>query len=96
MANKSKRKKKHAPQRTCVGCRSVEEKRTLTRVVRTPDGVLIDPHGKHHGRGAYIHQRRSCWEKAIAGRLAQALKTKLSEADTVQLTTYLETLPSET
>ena len=36
---------KHIPQRTCVGCREVQGKRQLVRVVRQADGhVRLDRH----------------------------------------------------
>jgi predicted RNA-binding protein YlxR (DUF448 family) len=76
------RAKKRAPQRTCVGCRGVLAKRTLLRLVRGPQGVVIDPTGKAHGRGAYLHNRRACWERALrGGALERALKATLAEAD---------------
>jgi predicted RNA-binding protein YlxR (DUF448 family) len=68
---------KHIPQRTCIGCREVEAKRTLMRIVRTPDGhVVADPTGKKAGRGAYLHKERECWEAALGARggLERALK----------------------
>jgi predicted RNA-binding protein YlxR (DUF448 family) len=68
---------KHIPQRTCVGCREVEAKRELMRIVRTPDGhVVADPTGKRAGRGAYLHKERECWEAALGARggLERALK----------------------
>ena len=51
---------KHIPQRTCVGCREVLSKRQLLRIVRTAEGVRVDPTGKLAGRGAYLHDKRSC------------------------------------
>jgi predicted RNA-binding protein YlxR (DUF448 family) len=51
----TKRRGKHIPQRTCIGCREVLPKRNLIRVVRTPDGIQVDLTGKAAGRGAYIH-----------------------------------------
>ncbi len=37
-------RQKHIPQRTCIICREVKPKRSLIRLVRTPDeGVQIDP-----------------------------------------------------
>jgi hypothetical protein len=40
-------RQKHVPQRTCVVCRQVRNKRELVRVVRTPDRELvIDETGK--------------------------------------------------
>ena len=51
----TKKSSRKAPQRTCVACRAVKDKRELTRIVREPDGkVAIDPRGKLAGRGAYI------------------------------------------
>ena len=96
MAAKSSRKPKHIPQRTCVGCREVLPKRNLLRLVRTDEGVRVDPTGKLAGRGAYLHDARACWEKGLKGPLANALRTALSEQDMVALTAYMETLPAET
>ena len=84
---------KHIPQRTCVGCRTVMAKRQLVRVVRTPDGVVIDPTGKRAGRGAYLHDRRSCWELGLKGSLAHALKIKLQPDDLEHLMAFMNTLP---
>ena len=95
MATKSG-KPKHIPQRTCVGCRTVLAKRTLVRIVRQPDGVFVDPTGKLNGRGAYLHEQRSCWEKALKGALANALKTTLSAEDKARLEQYASRLPAGT
>jgi len=81
------------PQRTCVGCRAVLAKRELVRIVRTPEGLRIDPTGKAEGRGAYLHEQRSCWERALAGPLAQALRTELTEADHALLAAWMDRLP---
>ncbi|MEI6290273.1 MAG: YlxR family protein [Chloroflexota bacterium] len=88
-------KPRHVPQRTCVGCRSVIAKRTLTRIVRCPEGVFIDPTGKMNGRGAYLHDQRSCWERALKGALANGLKTSLTPEDRQRLESFLQTLPAE-
>ena len=93
MAAKTARKVKHVPQRTCVGCRQVLSKRQLTRVVRTSEGVVIDPSGKLPGRGAYLHDQKSCWVKALKGSLAHALRTTIQEQDLAALRTFMETLP---
>jgi uncharacterized protein len=87
---------KHIPQRTCVGCRTVLSKRALVRVVRTADGVLVDPTGKLAGRGAYLHNQRSCWERGLKGALANALKTSLSAEDRQRLEEFISTLPETT
>jgi predicted RNA-binding protein YlxR (DUF448 family) len=79
--NKQKSRVKHIPQRTCVGCRETLSKRGLMRIVRTPEGVRYDATGKAEGRGAYLHDKKSCWERALRGSLAHALKTELTQAD---------------
>ena len=70
-------------------------KRQLIRIVRSPDGVQVDSTGKLAGRGAYLHDRRSCWERGLKGALAHALKTELAIEERERLQAYLETLPEE-
>lgn len=89
------RKAKHIPQRTCVGCRTVLAKRALIRVVRRPEGVVVDLSGKLTGRGAYIHNRKSCWERALKGGLANALKTVLTNEDRQRLDDFMSSLPED-
>jgi len=86
---------KHVPQRTCVGCRQIFAKRQLIRLVRTPEGVRVDPTGKLSGRGAYLHDKRSCWEQGLKGALARALKIELSPEDRKNILVFMETLPEE-
>jgi len=86
---------KHVPQRTCVGCREVLPKRTLIRIVRTADGVQVDPTGKLAGRGAYLHDRYECWERGLKGALAHALKTTLTPEARLMLEDFMNTLPRE-
>jgi len=95
MTKKLPRPARHVPQRTCVGCREVWPKRQLMRVVRGPGGLAHDPTGKAPGRGAYLHDRRTCWQRALAGALATALKTELTEADRAFLQAMMATLPPE-
>jgi len=64
----------------------------LVRLVRTNEGVLIDPTGKRAGRGAYLHDRRSCWEAGLHGSLSRALKTELTAADRERLEAFAGTL----
>ena len=81
---------KRVPQRTCVGCRTVLAKRQLVRLVRSGEGtVKIDPTGKAAGRGAYLHNRRSCWDTALQRRdLDRALRINLSETDRAALAAH--------
>ena len=96
MARQAAKRVRHVPQRTCVGCRTVLAKRALVRVVRTPDGIFVDPTGKLAGRGAYLHDRPSCWEKGLKGSLAHALKAELTLEDRERLEAFARTLPGET
>jgi len=85
-------RQKHIPRRTCVGCREEQPKRTLIRIVRSAQGVVVDPTGKVEGRGAYLHNKRSCWEKGLKGALAHALKTELSGEELELLNAFASAL----
>jgi len=93
VAAKNKLKPKHIPQRTCVGCREVLPKRKLIRLVKTEDGVRIDLSGKLPGRGAYLHDQKSCWNRGLKGSLAKALRITIPERDLAALNAYMEDLP---
>lgn len=77
---------RHVPVRTCVVCREKADKRALVRVVRTPNGLQIDLGGKLDGRGAYLCEQKSCWERAASGDvLNHALRTTLTDEDRKRL-----------
>jgi len=86
-------KRRHIPQRTCVGCREILPKRSMVRIVRSPQGVVIDPTGKLAGRGAYLHELRTCWERGLKGALANALKIELTPEERERLVNYAVSLP---
>ena len=69
--------------RTCVACRSADEKRWFVRIVRTPDGhVVVDPTGKANGRGAYLCAKAECFDVARQRRrLDSALRVNLRDDD---------------
>jgi predicted RNA-binding protein YlxR (DUF448 family) len=90
--NKPKRVK-HIPQRTCVGCKQVMDKQTMTRIVRTDTGIQIDTSGKLPGRGAYLHNLKSCWQAALKGKLSHALKAEIDLKARKMLEEYAESLP---
>jgi uncharacterized protein len=82
--------RKPVPIRTCVICRSKDAKRTLVRLVRTETGVVVDPSGKMNGRGAYLCDRLSCWERAVkTDILNKALKTTLTNEDRERLSSAM-------
>ncbi len=72
---------KALPQRMCVGCREMKNKRELIRIVRDPQGLLsVDLKGKMPGRGAYICPNEACFKKAVKGRsVEKALNVKIKE-----------------
>ncbi len=70
-------------------------KRALIRIVRGPDGVKIDRTGKAPGRGAYLHDRRSCWEAGLGGSLARALKAEIADEDRQALIAFRDGLTNE-
>ena len=60
---------KKIPQRQCVGCREMKNKKDLIRILKTDsEGVMIDVTGKKNGRGAYICPNADCLKKAIASK----------------------------
>ena len=91
MANKSK------PERMCVGCKEMKQKRSLIRVVKTPDGeIKIDGTGKMSGRGAYICRDLACLQKAVKSKgLERSLKVSISDEVKDELDAMLADLPQE-
>ena len=62
-------KPRKIPQRQCVGCRVMKDKKALVRVVKTPeDEVILDLTGKKSGRGAYVCPEMECLKKARKSR----------------------------
>ncbi len=58
---------KQEPQRSCLGCRKVRDKKDLLRFVLAPDRTLMpDPQGKLPGRGAYTCWQLECLQTAVA------------------------------
>ena len=69
-------KAKKIPQRQCVGCRTMRDKKDLIRVVHSADGaVSLDFSGRLPGRGAYLCESEECLKKA---RKAKALERAFS------------------
>ena len=83
---------KKIPQRKCVGCNEMKEKKALLRIVRSPEGeISLDLTGKKAGRGAYVCQSKECITKAVKEkRLERALEKPVSEEVYAKL---LEDLP---
>lgn len=81
-------KQKKIPQRQCVGCRTMHDKRDLIRVVKSPEGeISLDSRGKKPGRGAYLCPSSDCLAKA---RKARALERAFSVAISDEVYAELE------
>lgn len=74
-------KVKKIPQRRCVGCNNMKDKKELIRVVRSVEGeVSIDKIGKKPGRGAYVCLSSECITKAVKEkRLEKALDVSIDK-----------------
>ena len=72
-------KVKKIPQRQCVGCREMKDKKALLRVVKSPEGqVSLDFTGKKSGRGAYVCHDVECLRRARKSRaLERAFETAI-------------------
>ena len=93
MSGKNNFPEKKQPMRKCLGCMESFEKRSLIRVVRTPEnGICLDFKGKVSGRGAYVCKSLACFRKArkasrfernlecqIPDEVYQALEKELTE-----------------
>lgn len=76
-------KTRKIPMRKCVACGEMFPKKSLIRVVRTPEGeILLDPTGKKSGRGAYLCKNESCFQLA---RKKKALEHSLNRNITPEL-----------
>lgn len=88
-------KPKKIPQRQCVGCRTMKNKRDLIRVVKSSAGeISLDFVGKKPGRGAYLCPDSACltrarktkaleraFETAIPAEIYDALLAQMEAAD---------------
>lgn len=87
-------KTRKTPMRMCVGCREMKEKRSLIRVVRSPEGVLsLDSTGKKPGRGAYVCREGECLARAVKQhQLERQLQAEMTEEVSEGLRRELEAL----
>ncbi len=73
------KKMRKIPQRMCIGCRTMKNKKELIRIVRTPQGdIEVDTGGKRPGRGAYLCPDAQCFKKAVKSKgLEKALDKQI-------------------
>ena len=82
------------PQRTCIACKSVKDKKELIRIVRTKeDEIELDMTGRKNGRGAYICKDIKCFESLKKSRgLDRSFKSQISPRIYDKLTDELKLL----
>lgn len=60
---------KTIPLRMCIACRTMQPKNNLVRVVKNNENkIFIDKTFKANGRGAYICNNQTCFEKCIKSK----------------------------
>jgi len=83
---------KAKPQRRCVGCREMKDKKDLLRIVRLADlaevnsdaansiKFVLDESGKAAGRGAYVCKAEGCLGSAVKNKgFERSFKAKLPQ-----------------
>lgn len=88
---------KKIPMRQCVGCGEMKEKKTLIRIIRTPEGrIILDRTGRANGRGAYICDDPACLAAARKRKsLNRAFKMQVPEEVYEELTRSIENKTQE-
>lgn len=71
----ARRGESRRPTRTCVGCGLRDDAADLLRIVATDDEFAFDLAGGAFGRGAHLHARLACIEKAPRG-LGRGLRVR--------------------
>lgn len=60
---------KKFPQRQCIGCGEMKNKKEMIRVLKTPEGeFVLDATGRKNGRGAYLCPSMECLKKAVKSK----------------------------
>ncbi len=55
---------KKFPQRQCIGCGEMKNKKEMIRILKTPEGeFVVDATGRKNGRGAYICPSMDCFKR---------------------------------
>jgi len=83
---------KKIPMRMCLGCREMKPKQELIRIVKSPEEkISLDLSGKKQGRGAYICNSTSCFNKIIKSKaVSRAFKAQIPDSIIEELRSQLE------
>lgn len=84
------KKARRIPQRKCIVCGKLSEKKDLLRIVKNKEeGILIDESGKVNGRGAYVCKNEECIRGLRrTNKLNQAFKMKIEDDIYEELEAY--------
>ena len=70
---------KKIPQRMCIVCKQMFDKKDLVRVLKVEDDIVIDPTGKKNGRGAYVCKNGCICKCEKTHALDRAFKVAISQ-----------------
>ncbi len=72
---------KKIPLRMCIACRTMQPKKNLVRIVKNNENqIFLDASFKANGRGAYICNNQTCFDKCIKTKaLNRAFKCEISQ-----------------
>ena len=73
---------KKIPQRKCVGCGLLKDKKTLVRLLADDETkeIIVDLSGRKNGRGCYVCRNDECMEKARRGHgIEHSLKCRVTQ-----------------
>lgn len=84
------KKARKIPQRKCVVCGELKDKKDLLRIVKNKEEeILIDESGKKNGRGAYVCKSKACIEEALrTNKLNRVFRTEVPEELYEELKAY--------
>ena len=83
------------PVRTCVGCRARAARSSLLRVVARNPVVVVDETAVLPGRGAWVHPRIECVEKAQTRRAFGRALRVTTALDSSAVSLYVTTRHGE-
>ena len=71
---------KKFPQRQCIGCGEMKNKKEMIRILKTPEGeFVVDATGRKNGRGAYIGPSMDCFKMAIPKEVYETLEKEMEQ-----------------
>lgn len=82
---KSEAQQEEGSERTCVGCRETTCPEELERFVLLEGQLVYDMRRRAPGRGAWVHTRPVCLERAVRGGFARSFRQKIDGVQVAEL-----------